>query len=254
MTSSPDAALIMAGGRSERMRAGGSGQHKGLRTVFGMPLIECNLRALIWFGFKRLFVAINRQEDALAAWIDGPGRVLAESQSATLEVLVETQPLGTIGAVASLPREIDDAVIVNVDNLTSLDLRQLARYHRELAGAATIATHHQPFPIPFGMLELAGPRVVAYREKPQLSLPISSGTYVLGRRAIDRVPAGRRFDLPALIDALLQAEEAVLAYPHREPWVDVNDEAALAHAERLFSLNGSRWPGAIPFETRRVEP
>jgi NDP-sugar pyrophosphorylase family protein len=95
---------------------------------------------------------------------------------------------------------------------------------------------------------------VAYREKPQLSLPISSGTYVLGRRAIDRVPAGRRFDLPALIDALLQAEEAVLAYPHREPWVDVNDEAALAHAERLFSLNGSRWPGAIPFETRRVEP
>ena len=126
-------------------------------------------------------------------------------------------------------------MIVNVDNLTSLDLKELAHYHRELRAAATIATHVQPFPIPFGMLELAEQRVIAYREKPTLSIPISSGTYVLHRRAIDRVPAGRRLDVPALIEALLQAGEAVLAYPHQEPWIDVNDEAALAHAQQLFS-------------------
>ena len=126
-------------------------------------------------------------------------------------------------------------MIVNVDNLTSLDLKELAHYHRELRAAATIATHVQPFPIPFGMLELAEQRVIAYREKPTLSIPISSGTYVLHRRAIDRVPAGRRLDVPALIEALLQAGEAVLAYPHQEPWIDVNDETALARAQRLFS-------------------
>ena len=59
MNRSAVAALIMAGGRSERMRAGGSAQHKGLRTVVGMPLIECNLRALLWFGFSRLFVVLE---------------------------------------------------------------------------------------------------------------------------------------------------------------------------------------------------
>jgi NDP-sugar pyrophosphorylase family protein len=254
MTSSPVAAVIMAGGRSERMRAGGSGQHKGLRSVLGMPLIERNLRTLLWFGFKRLFVAINHQESALAAWLDGRGRALAESQSATLALLVEQQPLGTIGAVASLPGEIDDAVIVNVDNLTSLDLKQFVEYHRERKAAATIAKHQQPFPVPFGMLELSGQRVVAYREKPQLSVTISSGAYVLSRRAIERVRAGQRLDVPALIEALLQAEEAVLAYAHDQPWIDVNDEAALALAERLLSLNGGRWPGAGALENGRVEP
>ena len=254
MASSPFAALIMAGGRSERMRAGGSAQHKGLRTVRGVPLIEWNLRALLWFGFKQLFVALNAQEKTLAAWIEGPGRALAESQSAMLDILFETQPLGTIGAVAFLPREIDDAVIVNVDNLTSLDLGQLARSHREGLAAATIATHEQSFSIPFGLLELTGRRIAAYREKPVISVPISSGTYVLHRRAIDRVPAGSRLDLPALIDALLEADEAVLAYPHQEHWVDVNDEAALAHAERLFSQNGRRWPGAVAAESERAQP
>jgi mannose-1-phosphate guanylyltransferase/phosphomannomutase len=254
MTRSTVAALIMAGGRSERMRAGGSAQHKGLRTVLGVPLIECNLRALLWFGFKQLFVAINAQEQPLATWIEERGRAIAESQSATLEMLLETKPLGTIGAVASLPQDIDDAVIVNVDNLTSLDLRQFAQYHREHRAAATIATHAQPFPIPFGMLDLDGQRVVAYREKPELSVSISSGTYVLNRRAIDRVPAGRRLDVPALVDELLQADATVLAYPHREPWIDVNDETALAHAQQLFSLDVNRWPGAIAPDSGRAEP
>ena len=162
MGSSPAAALIMAGGRSERMRAGGSRQHKGLRTVLGMPLIEWNLRALLRFGFGRLFVAVNARERELATWIDSHGRALAQSQSARLDILVEAEPLGTIGAVASLPREIEDAVIVNVDNLTSLDLKALAHSHRELRAAATIATHDQPFPIPFGMLELAEQQVIAF--------------------------------------------------------------------------------------------
>jgi NDP-sugar pyrophosphorylase family protein len=244
MTGSQSAALIMAGGRSERMRAGGSGQHKGLRTVLGVPLIEHNLRTLLWFGFKQLFVAVNRQETALVHWIEGPGQAFTKARAATLEVLVEDQPLGTIGAVASLPRAIEDAVIVNVDNLTSLDLKAFAQFHREQEAAATIATHEQAFPMPFGMLDLAGYRVVAYHEKPKLPVTISSGLYMLNRRAIDRVRPGIRLDVPALIEALLQANEIVAAYPHREPWIDVNDEAALAHAEQLCESNSGRWPGA----------
>lgn len=235
MANSRVAALIMAGGRSERMRAGGSDQHKGLRTVLGVPLIERNLRALLCAGFKDLFVAVNAREQVLANWIERRGRPLAEAQSATLEMLVEAEARGTIGAVASLPPDVTHALIVNVDNLTTLDLRALVQFHRQHDAAATIATHEQPFPIPFGMLELAEDRVVAYREKPKLSVPISSGTYVLHRRAIDRVPAGRGVDVPELVDLLLQSEELVLAFAHQGLWIDVNDEAALAEAHRLFA-------------------
>jgi NDP-sugar pyrophosphorylase family protein len=254
MNGSAVAALIMAGGRSERMRAGGSAQHKGLRTVLGMPLIECNLRALLWFGFSRLFVAVNEQERGLISWIVERGVAIAASASATLEMLVEAAPLGTIGAVASLPRTVDDVVIVNVDNLTSLDLAQFAGFHRGQGAALTIATHAQPFRIPFGMLEVDGRRVVAYREKPDLPVPISSGTYVVNRRAIDRVSPGKRIDVPALVDALLRAQEPVLAYPHREPWIDVNDEAALALAQSVLAAAGSGWPGALTRDTRRAGP
>src|SRR5436190_14833053 len=137
MLQSEPAALIMAGGRSERMRASGAPAHKGLRRVLGLPLIECNLRALLHFGFARLFVAVNENEGELLGFIDGPGRRLARQGSATLEVLVESQPRGTIGAASDLPGDVAEAVIVNVDNLSILDLRALANRQLEAAAAAT---------------------------------------------------------------------------------------------------------------------
>lgn len=250
MLSSTTAALIMAGGRSQRMRAGGAAQHKGLRTVRGAPLIEHNLLALLFFGFKRIQVAVNQEEQELAAWVASRGSALAQAQSATLELLLEREPLGTIGAAARVPPEITELVIVNVDNLTSLDLRRFIGHHRAENAAVTIAKHDQPFQLPFGMLELSGQRVLGYREKPKLPVPISSGAYVLSRRAIEQIPAGRRFDVPALIERLLLAGEPVLAFAHEEPWIDVNDEAALAGAELLLSANEGRWPGAARQETR----
>jgi NDP-sugar pyrophosphorylase family protein len=133
-------------------------------------------------------------------------------------------------------------------------LTQLARHHREHRAAATIATHVHSFAMPFGLLETSGARVVAYREKPLLPVPISSGTYALHRRAIDRVPAGERFDVPALIADLLEAGEAVLAFPHQEAWIDVNDEAALAEAQRMLSQTSGRWPGDLSERAVRIQP
>jgi NDP-mannose synthase len=229
------AAMIMAGGRSERMRAGGSQDHKGLRTVRGAPLIEWNLRGLLGFDFRRLFVAINEREPALADWLATRGLALCRESSSDLEPLVEREPLGTIGAVSLLPADVQNVVVVNVDNLTTLDLRALLRTHLEKEAAATIATHSHPFRMPFGMLEVQGERVTAYREKPELPVVISSGTYVLHRSAIACVPPGRRTDVPGLIGVLLERGALVAAHAHCDRWIDINDEDALARADDLFA-------------------
>jgi len=230
-----DAALIMAGGRSTRMRAGGSPSHKSLRTVGGLPLVEWNLRALLSFGFHDLFIAVHADEHALACWLEGRGKGLAAAGGASLQVLVEAQPLGTIGAAALLPPRVDAVVVVNVDNLSLLDLRALLEFHRRERPAATVAMHEQPFPVPLGMLEVEGGRVRAYREKPRISVPISSGTYVLGRAARRRIRPGRAIDVPHLVEKLLGEGEVVAAFAHQSLWVDVNDENSLARARELFA-------------------
>ena len=48
-------------------------------------------------------------------------------------------------------------------------------------------------------------RVVGYDEKPELSYMVSMGVYALEPEAIEHVPAGRYYDLPDLVLALLAA-------------------------------------------------
>ncbi len=52
-------AIIMAGGRSERMRSTAGQTHKALISVLGVPMIERNLLALFAQGFRNVIVAVS---------------------------------------------------------------------------------------------------------------------------------------------------------------------------------------------------
>jgi len=232
---------MMAGGRSERMRACGSGKHKALRSVLGVALIERNIQTLLFFGVRQLFIAVNAAESELIDWINANGAVLAKGLNARIHLLLETQPLGTIGAASLLP-DTENVLVVNVDNLTSLDLNAFANFHLECGAIFTIATHKEPFRIPFGRLETRGQLVTQYREKPEILVPISSGTYVLHRRAVERISAAIRTDIPQLVNRLIQEDEHVACFRHCAHWIDINDEASLARAEALLKANEKAWP------------
>jgi NDP-sugar pyrophosphorylase family protein len=238
-------ALIMAGGRSHRMRSVSTAQHKGLRTVAGVPLIEWNLRTLLFFGFLDVHVAISAQEPDLLYWVEEVGRPLAWGADAKLTPIIESQPLGTIGAVRLLTTTFSSVIVVNVDNLTDLDLRSLADFHLERGAAMTVASHEEPIRIPWGRLELSGEMVTACEEKPILRPTVSSGVYLLSALAVAQVRSGVRTDAPELVNSLLGRGHTVAAYRHQAHWIDINDEAALARAEALISQQGGAWPGAV---------
>ncbi|PYV14436.1 MAG: hypothetical protein DMG07_11990 [Acidobacteria bacterium] len=228
-------ALIMAGGRSERMRTSGGPLHKALVPVLGVPMIERNLCALLSEGFHRIVVAISASEQAVAEYVEGRGRALANARQAELEILWERQPLGTIGAAREAIGGADTLLVVNVDNMTSLGLREFVAFHRQSGAALSVAAHRESFRVPFGELKLGDSRVRQYVEKPARRLWISSGTYVLGREACLSVPAGRRMDAPQLVSALLEAGKQVAAFRHAAAWIDVNQASSIGRAEQLIA-------------------
>ncbi|MGI4758819.1 MAG: nucleotidyltransferase family protein [Janthinobacterium lividum] len=243
MKSSLSTALLMAGGRSVRMREGGDTRHKALRSVLGRPLIAWNIHALLAHGFSDIVVALNQREPALAAWIESEGALLAHASGARCTVLLEDEPLGTIGAIARLPTAWTNLMVTNVDNLTDLHLRDLADRHLASGAAATVATHIQPFRIPFGRLDIEGDFVVDYHEKPTIPVAICSGTTVFARRATAHVAQDGVTDLPTLVQTLIHAGERVCTFPHQSRWIDVNDESTLASADVLLRDAGASWPG-----------
>ena len=77
--------------------------------------------------------------------------------------------------------------------------------------------------------------IVAYTEKPEHRVLVSSGVMVLGPAAIARIPRGQATGISWLANRLLAVGARVAALPHDSPWIDVNDLAAAEGAVRLLS-------------------
>jgi NDP-sugar pyrophosphorylase family protein len=239
-------ALVMAGGRSERMRLTTGRIHKALVPVLGVPMIERNLLALLAQGFRNLVVAVNPQEREVIEYVRGRGANLAKLQGAALRCYEEEVSLGTIGAAGDLECRSEPLLVVNVDNLSTLNLNEFVQHHQHVAAALSIATHFEPFRIPFGEIVVRDGLITEYREKPTFSVHLSSGTYVLSERARSYIPKKCRTDVPGLFALLRERGERVVSFEHHAPWIDVNDAASLERAEQLIQQNIEEFEPLLP--------
>jgi NDP-mannose synthase len=233
-------ALIQAGGKSQRMRRDSGAAHKALLPVLGVPLLERNLCKLLATGFERIAVVTSPAEAQIVDYVATRGAALARSRGAQLECFAEEHPLGTIGAAAFRGAPDCPILVVYSDNLTSIDLRALVDRHEKAQAAITLATHDEPFQIPFGEVVCRDGRVIDYREKSVHPIRISSGLYVLGSEALDCIARGERVDSPQLVLRLLERGALIAEYLHSELWIDMNDALGLAQAERLIAQNHTR--------------
>ena len=221
--------LLQAGGAGERMAGP---VEKPLVAVLGVPLIERNLLAVLAAGAQSVTVILRTEHLALQAWSEGRGASLARAAGVDWYVVIEREPRGTIGAAYVL-RNVSTVVVLFADNLSALSLRGMVAAHERSGAAMTLASHVEPFRIPFGRLQLENDVVRAYDEKPALPIPVASGAYVLGRAALSTIPPAGRLDAPTLVNRLIEHGARVSAYRHETAWIDVNTPAACLEAAHL---------------------
>jgi NDP-sugar pyrophosphorylase family protein len=233
--------LIMAGGQSSRMRnSTGQGTHKALVKVFDIPLIELNLLYACLYKYKSVWVSVATAEEELIAHINGLRAAYERKLSVHIEVIIEPEPLGTIGAAQFVHIGEEDLLVLNVDNLLDLDLSAFLRSHVRARAAMSIAAHHELFRIPFGQLLVKDDRVVDYLEKPEQKILVSSGTYVLGsaaRALIGRQYGRERLDIPQLGKDLIAQGLKVHSFFHNAIWSDINDKDTLQRIREM-----EQWP------------
>lgn len=238
-------ALVLAGGRGERMDRSrrrlapdAAALPKPLVSIRGVPLLERNLRALLRAGAREIAVTMPAASPEIERFVGARGQELARAAGASLRGVREDRPLGTAGAVAALRARGAPVLVVNADNLTSIDLPDLVERHLRSDAAMTVALHEEPFFMPFGELRVdAEDRVAAYLEKPCWRVPIASGVYVLAPEAIRAIGAGEALAMHALVARLLDAGAPVRAYRHAALWVDVNDSEAADRAEAMVAAH-----------------
>jgi NDP-sugar pyrophosphorylase family protein len=221
-------AIILAGGKAERLGEAAGGRPKALVEIAGRPLVAYQVEQLAAAGVERVLVSCAKgHEELFEAVLGGVG---------------EPEPLGRGGGIryaAAARHEAGDVYALNGDELVDVDLEQLLRLHSTRGAAATITV--VPLRSPFGVVELEGDLVTGFREAPRLEHWVSCGVYVLGDDALARLP--ERGDHETTTFPALAAAGRLRAHRHEGLWLTVNTPKDLRVAEEHFSANPG-WPVA----------
>ena len=221
-------ALILAGGKAERLGAAAQGRPKALVDIAGRPLAAYQVRQLVRAGVERVIVSCaSGTEGEFAAALEGFG--------AEIVPVPESQPLGRGGGLrlaAAARRETGSVYALNGDELIDVDLRQMLAAHTERDAVATIAL--TPLLSPFGVVELAeDDTVTGFTEAPRLPHWVSVGVYVLGEEALRRLP--ERGDHEQTTFPELAAEGGLLGWRHEGTWLTVNTPKQLRLAAEFVA-------------------
>lgn len=207
-------AVILAGGKAERLGEAAGGRPKALVDVAGRPLAAYQVEQLAAAGVERVLVSCAAgQEGTFEAALGGIGPEIV--------AVPEPEPLGRGGGIrfaAARRREEGDLYALNGDELVDVSLARLLALHREHEAAATITV--VPLRSPFGVVDLDESRVTGFREAPRLDQWVSCGIYVLGEEALARFP--ERGDHEATTFPELAAEGRLRALRHEGVWLTVN--------------------------------
>jgi NDP-sugar pyrophosphorylase family protein len=221
-------ALLLAGGKAERLGEAAQGLPKPLVPVAGFPLAEYTVVQLVAAGVTRVIVACRAgQEDVFVNALTGFG--------AEIDAVGESVPLGRGGGLrlaASARREDGPVLALNGDELFDVDFAALRSEHERSGGAATIVVAQVRSP--FGVVELESDgRVTGFREAPLLDHWVNTGVYVLGPEALERLP--ERGDHEQSTFPELAAEGKLRGYRHEGVWLTVNTPKDLRLAEEFMA-------------------
>lgn len=228
-------ALLLAGGKAERLGAAAAGRPKPLVPVGGHPIAAYQVSRLARAGVTRVVVACSRgQEAAFEEELSGFGPEIV--------AVGEPEPLGRGGGLrfAAARRQEDGPVYaMNGDDLLDVDVEALLGFHLEHGGAATIVVAQVRSP--FGVVDLgAGDAVTGFREAPTLPEWVNSGMYVLGEEALARLPERGDHELSTFPE--LAAEGKLYAYRHTGVWLTVNTPKDLRKAEEYMTAHAEWHP------------
>lgn len=223
-------AVVLAGGKGQRLIPYSRIIPKPLMPVGDMPILEILLRQMKRAGINHVILTVGHLADLLRTFFQDGSRFRLN-----ITYSCEDKPLGTAGPLSLISGLDKTFLVTNGDVLTTLPLRELIEFHRTHKAAATIAVHRRKVNIDLGVVEFNDNcEVNGYVEKPSFDYTVSMGIYVFEPHVLSHIPPNKYLDFPYLVHRLLKAGEKVMGYPYDGYWQDLGRPDDYEAANRDF--------------------
>ncbi len=216
-------AVVLCGGKGERLRPFTETLPKPLVPLRGRPLLDHLLDWLVGQGLRRFVLCTGYKSDAIER------HVLAGPRPGVEVVCVDSGDAAMADRILdSRPRIPGRALVCYGDTLANVELARLAGDHARAGALATVAVH--PLRSPFGIVEVdqASRRVIGLHEKPVLPHWINIGYVLCEPAALGLLERGS--DLVGFLSRL-SARGSLQAHLHTGKHLTVNTEKERSEAE-----------------------
>jgi len=217
-------AVILAGGRGERLRPITDTRPKPLVPVLARPVMDYCLSLLSHHGVTKAFVTTHYLADQIRH------RYGESAFGLHLEYLNEEIPLGTAGGLKRIEKELENEdafLVMSGDALCDFDLSRAISFHRSRQADATIILSSVKTPLEYGVvLSDTFERIFAFSEKPDwcetFSDLVNTGVYILSPGVLKKIPEGTPFDFSHdLFPLLLKEGYSLFGYKDQGYWCDI---------------------------------
>lgn len=231
-TKLPIDAVLMAGGRGERLRPLTDNVPKPLLPVGGKPIIDYNVDELEACGVERIFVTVNYLADCIESHFSH------REGNASVTCVREPKRLGTIGSLALIDGiESDNVLVMNSDLLTTIDFEALYMQHVREGSDITVAAVPYNVSVPYALMRMDGGKVKGLDEKPTYNYFANAGVYLMRRCLLSRLKRGEYLDAPDFISSVIADGGDVGCYPIEGTWIDIGSHDDYRYANELMN----RW-------------
>jgi len=210
--------VIMAGGFGARL--------KPLTNVLPKPLIPIGEKTIIEeifdrfgkYGCEKFYISLNYKSELIEFYLNN------KSLPYHLKFFKELIPMGTIGSLSLLRGKINQTFFVsNCDILIEQDYSEILDFHIQNKNEITLVSALKSYQIPYGTVETGeNGQLLELKEKPEFTLRINSGMYILEPLLIDEVPENQFFHITQLISKIKNRNGRLGVFPISEKsWKDM---------------------------------
>jgi len=223
-------AVIMAGGKGERLKPLTDNLPKPLITVAGKPILERIIHHLVGYGITEIVISVNYLKEKIINYF-GDGK----KYGCKIEYLIEEEPLGTAGSLSLLKlKNTEPLIVLNGDIITQVNISDMLNFHTYNNFHITVGIYDYIHQIPFGVVNAKDKKIKTIEEKPVVSWQVASGIYVISPKMVSLIPKKHFFTMPDLIKTALKQKKRLGAFRIEEEWMDIGRKCELIRARGTF--------------------
>lgn len=224
----PIDAVLMAGGKGERLRPLTEKTPKPLLPVGDKCIIDHNIDRLMSYGINHVNVTVNYLREQIEEHYAEP------RNGVQVRTFCEPKFLGTIGSIKFVETFYNDTILVmNSDLFTNIEYEDFFLHFQKHDAEMSVAAVPYNVSIPYGILDLDGREIKGLIEKPKYNYYANAGIYLIKRRALAEIPEDEFFNATDLIEKLIAQNKKVIRYPLNGTWIDIGNPQEYQKAQDL---------------------